>query len=183
VKILIDAFRIVYDRLGDPLKLFIVGEGRERAALEQRVSSIRLRDVVVFVGRAGDEDLPRWYQAADAAVIPTIAYEGFGVSIIEAMSCGVPVIGTPVGAIPEVLRGFDERLLTDSAKPIAIADRLVWFAEEGMREHWHERTREYVKRYHSWSAHAQKVEEMLEDILERKDKQTERQAGKDKIMV
>ena len=120
---------MVYDRVGDNVQLIVVGEGRERASLEHYATAIGLKRHVRFVGRAGDDDLALWYQAADASVMPTVAYEGFGVSIVESMACGTPVIGTPVGAIPEILLAFDERLLADAPRPGALADRLVWFAE------------------------------------------------------
>lgn len=161
VRILIDALLIVRDRMGDNVQLIVVGEGRERESLERYAASIGLKKFVRFVGRSGDEDLPMWYQAADASVVPTVAYEGFGVSIVESMACGTPVIGTPVGAIPEILLAFDERLLADAPRPVALADRLVWFAEEGISESWTEPCRDFVKRWYSWEKHAEKVEELL----------------------
>lgn len=161
VRILIDALRMVYDRVGDRVQLIVVGEGRERDALERHAASIGLKRFVRFVGRSGDDNLPMWYRAADASVVPTVAYEGFGVSIIESMACGTPVIGTPVGAIPEILLAFDERLLADAPRPVALADRLVWFAEEGASENWEDSCRGFVKRWYSWDKHAEKVEELL----------------------
>lgn len=164
VHILLDAFRMVYDRVGDKVQLIVVGEGRERTSLERYATSIGLKRHVRFVGRAGDDELALWYQAADASVVPTVAYEGFGVSIVESMACGTPVIGTPVGAIPEILLAFDERLLADAPRPVALADRLVWFAEEGIDEAWMDPCRGFVKRWYSWEKHAEKVEELLDSI-------------------
>ncbi|OGL89061.1 hypothetical protein A3H75_01415 [Candidatus Uhrbacteria bacterium RIFCSPLOWO2_02_FULL_51_9] len=164
VKILIDAWRALYDRVGAAAHLVIVGEGRERQELEKHVRAIGLETQVHFAGHVRDTELPAWYQAADVTVIPTVAYEGFGVSIIESMACGTPVIGTPVGAIPEILLAFDERLLADAARPLPLAERLVWFAEEGMREEWAEQARDFVKRWYSWEKHAEKIEETEELI-------------------
>ncbi len=164
VHVLIESFRIAYDRLGEDIELVIVGEGREQKRLESLSRSIGLRKVVRFVGRSSDEQLPLWYQAADVHVIPTVAYEGFGVSTIESMSSGVPVIGVPTGAIPEVLLSFDERLLADAAKPLPLAERLVWFAEEGVAEKWPDRCRAFVKRFYSWSKHTAQVEGVLKEI-------------------
>lgn len=162
VKILIDAWRALYDRVGAMAHLVIVGEGRERQQLETHARAIGLADLVHFAGHVRDAELPAWYQAADVTVIPTVAYEGFGVSIVESMACGTPVIGTPVGAIPEILLAFDERLLADAARPLPIAERLVWFAEEGMREEWASLTRDFVKRWYSWEKHAEKIEELVQ---------------------
>lgn len=164
VHVLIESFRIAYDRLGKDIELIIVGVGREQARLEALAASIGLRRVVKFVGRSSDQELPLWYQASDVHVIPTVAYEGFGVSTIEAMSCGVPVIGVPTGAIPEVLLSFDERLLADAAKPLPLAERLVWFGEEGVVEKWHDKSRAFVKRFYSWEKHAKQVEGILKLI-------------------
>ena len=46
-------------------------------------------------------------------VLPTQKLEGFGLVILEAMACGTPVLGTPVGAIPEIIGSFDKRLMFD----------------------------------------------------------------------
>ncbi|MFN2255840.1 MAG: glycosyltransferase family 4 protein, partial [Candidatus Promineifilaceae bacterium] len=55
---------------------------------------------VHFTGYVADQELPLWYNAADALVFPSI-YEGFGMPVLEAMACGTPVIAARTSSIPE----------------------------------------------------------------------------------
>jgi glycosyltransferase involved in cell wall biosynthesis len=91
--------------------LFIGGTGFLLNGLKEIVKRFNLQNTIRFLGHIPDEDLPEKYQAADFFVLPTEKLEGFGLVILEAMACGTPVIGTPVGAIPELIELFDKKLL------------------------------------------------------------------------
>ena len=89
-----------------PGSIAIVGDGPLEPELRAAVARRGLEDRVVFVGRAADEELPAYYQACDAFVLPSIARtEAFGVVQIEAMAAGRPVVSTnlPTG-VPWVNR-------------------------------------------------------------------------------
>lgn len=101
--------------------LAVVGSGSLAAALGARRDALGLRDRVRLVGRVSDEALLDWYRAADLFVLPTVAYEGFGLVTAEALACGLPVVGTAVGATPELLAPLDERLVVRGAGPAALA--------------------------------------------------------------
>ncbi len=81
----------------------IGGDGSERPALEARARALALNDRVAFLGRVPAERLVLQFAAADAFVLPTRALECFGLIVLESFACGVPVVGVPVGAIPEVI--------------------------------------------------------------------------------
>jgi glycosyltransferase involved in cell wall biosynthesis len=107
---------------GFPVRYLIIGEGEEKGNLEELVRILKMKDHVVFLGSIKNADLPKYYSLAKAAVFPSMAHETFGISIAEAMSCGVPVVSTRVGGIPEVVKegtGFlvpprDERSLAEA---------------------------------------------------------------------
>jgi glycosyltransferase involved in cell wall biosynthesis len=65
--------------------------------------------------------LADWYRAADLFVLPTTAYEGFGMATVEALASGTPAVGTAIGATPEVLgpldRGSSRRRPTPARSP------------------------------------------------------------------
>jgi glycosyltransferase involved in cell wall biosynthesis len=109
---------------GAPVALAIAGDGIQRAALEELTRSLSLTDRVTFLGRVQDRELRALYAAADLFVLPTVAYEGFGMSTVEALASGTPVLGTAVGATPEILAPIDEELIVARAEPDAIADGL-----------------------------------------------------------
>jgi len=84
------------------VKLTVIGAPKKDGAIERLVRDLRLEDTVTFTGRIVWEDFAGYYAKATMAVIPSL-YEGFGMPAGEAMACGVPVISTTGGALPEVV--------------------------------------------------------------------------------
>ncbi len=82
---------------------YIVGEGAERAELENLARALGIETRVHFLGALPHSQLPHFYRAVDAGIFPSIADEAFGITIAEAMSCGKPVIASYIGGIPEVV--------------------------------------------------------------------------------
>ena len=82
--------------------LFIIGRGSEERYLKTLVSSLNLRDSVIFLGNIPYENLPKFYNACDALLLPSLIDPSPSV-ILEAMACGKPVIGSKVGGIEDVL--------------------------------------------------------------------------------
>jgi glycosyltransferase involved in cell wall biosynthesis len=89
--------------------LLIGGRGFLEDRLKSQVESANLQDAVRFLGHVPEEDLSLFYQASDLFILPTKEL----VVILEAMASGTPVLGTPVGGIPEVIGLFDKRLIFD----------------------------------------------------------------------
>jgi glycosyltransferase involved in cell wall biosynthesis len=108
-------------------RVVIAGEGPERPRLEALAASRGLRDRLAFVGRVPDDLLLAGIGAADCVVLPTRSLECFGLTILEAYACGVPVIGTPVGAIPEVMGAAQADWVAREAGAAALADRMLAF--------------------------------------------------------
>ncbi len=106
---------------GIPVEIAIVGGGALRSSLQQLAEELGLGAAVRFAGRVDDEVLPDWYRAADLFVLPTVAYEGFGMVTAEALASGTPVVGTPIGATPELIVPLDPTLVAESAEADALA--------------------------------------------------------------
>jgi glycosyltransferase involved in cell wall biosynthesis len=145
---LIDAMGAVRERFPGA-QLVIGGEGPLRDELERRADGKPVR----FLGFVPDEELPALYRAADLFVLPTRELEGFGLVAIEAMACGTPVVGTPVGAIPEVL---DPEFLLPGTDAGAIARGIVKFLESPRPSGLRERAKKY-----DWEAVAATAERAL----------------------
>jgi glycosyltransferase involved in cell wall biosynthesis len=89
-------------RKGVSHSLVITGaRGWGRSPLAGLIQELALDDAVIFTGFVDDTDLPHLYAGADFFVYPSL-YEGFGLPILEAMSCGTPVITSNVSSMPEV---------------------------------------------------------------------------------
>jgi glycosyltransferase involved in cell wall biosynthesis len=83
-------------------RLFVVGDGPERAALKQLASKLGVADRVVFLGQIGHEALPRIYSAIDALVLAS-SREGWPNVLLEAMACGTPAVASNIWGNPEVI--------------------------------------------------------------------------------
>ena len=86
-----------------PAKLLIIGEGDDLAALRKRAADLGVAGRVVFHPPLPHRELPAYYASADVGVFPSIGDEAFGITIAEAMACGLPVIASHIGGIPEVV--------------------------------------------------------------------------------
>jgi glycosyltransferase involved in cell wall biosynthesis len=88
------------------LRLWLAGQGPDEAALRAHVSASHLDDRVQFCGQVAQAQIIEWYRTGRifAVVLPSL-HEGIPVSLMEAMSCGVPVISTRAGGTPELLEG------------------------------------------------------------------------------
>ncbi|MEK8126937.1 glycosyltransferase family 4 protein [Paenibacillus filicis] len=104
--------------------LYIAGSGPMGRQLEQLAAELGLGGTVHFLGRVSNEDLVRWYQAADLSIVPTLTLEGFGLVTVEAMACGTPVMGTPYGGTKEILEGLSGDLLFADSTSEAMAEKL-----------------------------------------------------------
>ena len=94
-----------------PLHLVVAGaRGWQDQTIFQTIKSLALEQVICLPGFINDEDLPALYGGALLFVFPSL-YEGFGLPVLEAMSCGVPVVTSNTSAMPEV--AGDAALLVD----------------------------------------------------------------------
>ena len=85
-----------------PIRLVVIGEPKENGRVARLVAELGIRDRITFTGRIDGDRFVHEYARAAIAVVPSM-YEGFGLPVGEAMACGVPVISTSGGALPEVV--------------------------------------------------------------------------------
>lgn len=101
--VLVDAL----PRLPEDCTLLLVGAGPERDAVEERARRLGVEDRVRILGGVPHEEVPRLMGLLDVLVLPSLTTprwkEQFGRVLTEAMACGVPVVGSDSGAIPEVI--------------------------------------------------------------------------------
>ncbi|TIU90142.1 MAG: glycosyltransferase family 4 protein, partial [Mesorhizobium sp.] len=118
------AFCILSKSLQENLKFIIAGDigPREEAELSNIWTSCGLpADRIVFAGAVDDKTLVRLYKGALALVQPSFM-EGFGLTALEAIACGVPAIAAKAGALPEIVS--DDALLFDPASPLDLAEKI-----------------------------------------------------------
>lgn len=144
-------------------RLVVVGDGFLRPSLEEEARALGLGDRVTFLGRVEDARLCELYQAADIFVLPTQAYEGFGMVTLEALAAGTPVVATPAGATPEILVPLEPGLVCPDPGEEALAERLGhWLAGGGLPE-MRARARSHALTY-SWPRVMDRYEELCERV-------------------
>jgi glycosyltransferase involved in cell wall biosynthesis len=154
---------------GRDLQVLIGGDGVLRSPLEHRIRDLHLNDRVRLLGFVAEEELPLYYQAADLVLMPTEELEGFGLVTVEAMACGTPVLGTPVGAIPEVLARVDPALIADGTDGVALASALRrvlrrFRDQPGEEQRLSAKCRALVEDEYNWRRHTERLELVLRGV-------------------
>lgn len=99
----IRAYQKAQDKLKLPKKLIICGNAKpEETGLNKLIKELNLENEIIFTGHKIGDELVQLYQAADL-FIEVSSYEGFGLEVIEAMACGIPVIASNATSLPEVI--------------------------------------------------------------------------------
>ena len=107
-------------RRGQPeLRLLVIGDGPQRRALEADIRARGLSEAVRFAGYVTDAET--WLPALDLFVHPSTGDEGVPQSVLQAMACGLPVITTGVGSLPDAVRHEQTGLVVPKSDPPAIA--------------------------------------------------------------
>jgi glycosyltransferase involved in cell wall biosynthesis len=118
----------------DDVELVIIGRPREKSTIPAVIERLGLEHVVRFVSGVSTERIVELYAEAEVAVVPSL-YEGFSLPAVEAMACGVPLVATTGGAVPEVVgRDGETGLLVPPGDPQTLAAALLRaFAEPELR--------------------------------------------------
>lgn len=129
----IEALGVLRDRYGREARLCVVGgderDGPELARLRQVAEQAGVTACVDFVGRK-DRDELKWYYSASDVFVTTPWYEPFGITPVEAMACGRPVVGSDTGGIRSTIKDGKTGFLVPARDPQALAARLAQLASD-----------------------------------------------------
>lgn len=130
--------------------------------LKNKISS-HLQDRVIFVGSLQQHELVRYYQNADLVINPSLS-EAFGMSLVEAMACQIPVIGARVGGMPEAIAQNQTGLLFESGNISELADAIIQLLNEpSLRMSIGEAGRTRVLELFAWQQIAKRLEQLIND--------------------
>jgi len=147
-----------------PFKILIIGDGSDKNKLVELAKELNLEDKIVFCGSVEHKDLSKYYSSADVFVRPSLS-EGLGNVFLEAMACGVPVIGTPVGGIPDFLEDRKTGLFCQVNNPQDIAKKIEEILEnDQLRKNMVNNGLNLVKDKYSWDKISLKMEEIFKKI-------------------
>ena len=149
------------------LELVVVGSLRPGGDTEQLLVQLGLRERVRFVTGISTEKLVRFYSEASVAVVPSV-YEGFGLPAGEAMACGVPVVATTGGALPEVVGDAGMQVpVRDSAALVTAISSLL--EDPLRRERMGQLGRERIESMFCWRLTAREMVRYYREVLDRAD--------------
>lgn len=168
---LIAAIPAVASRQPD-VKLIIVGSGPLEKNLKTKVKNLKLENKVLFLGSVSNDEVPNYLATADVFVRPSLA-EGLGNSFLEAMAAGVPIVGTPVGGIPDFLidpsagSGQATGLFCEVKNPASIAQKINQILDdEILRQKIIANGKKLVQEKYDWDNIALKMRDIFNKLID-----------------
>ncbi|ELY83130.1 glycosyltransferase family 4 protein [Natrinema altunense] len=159
---LLEAFAAVREEID--AELVVVGEFDEGGDCDRLVSDLGIADAIETHSEISYERMVELYGTADIAVVPSI-YEGFGLPAGEALACGVPVVATTGGGLPEVVG--DAGVLVDPGDADAMADAIQGLLTDGdRRRRLGERGRARIVSEFDWERAAHETVRTYRDAIE-----------------
>ena len=146
-------------------KLVIVGSGSMENMLKNLTRQLKISKLVRFAGFVKNNEKALYYRSADVFVLPSL-YEIFGIVNLEAMACGVPIVASKIGGIPDVVKDGENGLLVSPGDSEALADAIIYLLEnEDVREEMGDNGRKKVEGY-SWDKIAEETEKVYDELLQ-----------------
>ena len=122
IQVLVESLVRLKDLVPD-VRLDVVGDGDDVPHLKALADRLGVADSIDWHGQVAHDDLPRFYQRAGVTVLPSLTEsESFGMTLVEAMATGCPVVGSNVGGIPFVIRDNVDGVLVPPGDASALAD-------------------------------------------------------------
>jgi len=157
-----------------PFKIIIIGIGPDEEKLKKLAKDLKIQDKVIFQGQVKYNELSKYYALADVFVRPSLS-EGLGNVFLEAMACGLPIIGTKVGGIPDFLKdpstgsGQATGLFCKVNDPKDIAEKIKEILkDDNLRKALSKNGLELVREKYSWDKIAQQMENIYLKLINEK---------------
>jgi D-inositol-3-phosphate glycosyltransferase len=146
----------------------------EMRRLRSLCAELGMQDVVLFLGKRGQDTLPYYYSAAEVVVVPS-RYESFGMVALEAMACGIPVVASQVGGLAFLVQDGVTGYTIPDGDPQTLSERLSRLLnDEQLRQSLGRNAAEYAQNY-AWDKIASQLAGVYEKLAKRKRSATVRE--------
>lgn len=136
----------------------------EMTRLQSLSHELDLEDMVIFLGKRGQDTLPYYYSAAEVVVVPS-HYESFGMVALEAMACGTPVIASRVGGLAHLVKDGETGFNVPAQDPDALAEKLrALFVDHDLRAAFGARAAAYARGF-SWEIITKQMTEVYRELV------------------
>jgi glycosyltransferase involved in cell wall biosynthesis len=147
------------------LRLAIAGDGSLRKSLERLAADLGIRNDVSFLGHIAHSQVPQLLNTFSVFCALSLS-ESFGVAILEASACQLPVVVTNIGGLPEVVRDNLTGFIVSAHNAQAAADAVAKLIEDSsLRCNFGEAGRKFVLENFEWSENAKRMENVYESLL------------------
>ncbi|PPI81936.1 glycosyltransferase family 4 protein [Marinobacter flavimaris] len=126
--VLLSALRILKSR-GRGFNALVIGGGGQIQEFKKRIKGLELQDSVQYLGPKAHRDLPGYFNLMDVFVFPTTLPESLGLVGLEAMACGIPVIGSEIGGLPSYIEDHSNGLLFEPGDQHQLAKCIEFFMD------------------------------------------------------
>jgi len=158
---LLDAFMSIPSGQRANFYLYYLGVGFLEASLQDQIAKAGMEKQVQLLGVRPHAEVPWWIAASDLVCLPSLN-EGRPNAVIEALSCGRPVVATRVGGVPELIRSEEQGVLVSPGDPGALREGIL----EALSRAWDERKiRSSVEPLGSWEESATRILSLFEEII------------------
>lgn len=163
---LVKGFALFYKEFPNS-ELLITGDGPQRAEYEQLTKDLGIDAVTTFTGKVPNTEVPNVIRKMSIFAVPsTENSESFGVAAVEGMACGVPVVVSNVGGLPEVVVDGVTGIVTDKESPEQLASAFKKLAKSSdLRESMGQAGVSHVAEHYSWIDNAHYMLELYKKYL------------------
>jgi glycosyltransferase involved in cell wall biosynthesis len=151
----------------------MIGSGPQKDELVGLAATLALQENVIFIDEVPQEELVAFYSMADIFVLPSIVNEngeteGLGVVLLEAMACGLPVIASNVGGIPDIIKDGETGLLVRQKDARSLSDQIIrLLSDDNLRKEVLINGQNLIKAEFSWEIVTDKFIEIYREVLRR----------------
>ncbi len=164
LEFLIDAIALLRAR-GKDVELVVAGDGSFRSWYEEFAKTLGVTDLVKFMGRKQGDELVQLYQECTLYVHPS-TFDSCPLTVLEAMACGKPVLGSRASGIPFMIEEGVDGMLADPASPSSLAEHIENLLDNPSRlQRIGRAAREKVERKHDWKLIAARTDTLFRKIL------------------
>jgi glycosyltransferase involved in cell wall biosynthesis len=151
--------------LPEEYKALIVGVGEDEETLKKLVQEKSLSSRVSFIGKKTHNELPTLLQSSDMFCRPSLS-EGLGNAFLEALAVGLPIIGTPVGGIPDFLTDGETGVFCQPRNPESIAKAVLRIqTEPGLRDRLMRNGEALVRERYEWDGIAKRICSLFDHLI------------------
>ncbi len=157
-------------KIEDPnIKVIIIGKGNMKRDYENMAKQLNITHKVIFTGYIADDELPNYYNLADIFILPSINQnEAFGLVLIEAMACGIPLIASNLKGVRRVVYPGINGLLVEPKNSDDIAQKINHLIKNPeLRKQFSELGLKMVKEKYTSEIISQKLKNLYQDLLKK----------------